>query len=96
MSDISTVLADLKELIGRPLFTLGSTDISIGRVLSALMLIVLVAWFSRFSERALSLPGRQWLEAESSLIEADKPPALCVVRLERLSRRTVGFLSGNR
>ena len=53
MSDISTVLADLKELIGRPLFTLGSTDISIGRILSALMLIVLVAWFSRFSERAL-------------------------------------------
>ena len=56
MSDTSRALADLKEfLIGRPLFTLGSTDISIGRILaqSGSMLIVLVAWFCVSGEREL-------------------------------------------
>jgi small-conductance mechanosensitive channel len=53
MSDISMALADLNELISRPLFTLGSTDISLGRILLALGLILATIWLSRFGERCL-------------------------------------------
>jgi small-conductance mechanosensitive channel len=44
---------DLIDLISRPLFTLGSTGVSIGRLLVALSLTFAVWWLSRFSERAL-------------------------------------------
>ncbi len=53
MSDISMALADFNELISRRLFTLGSTDISLGRILLALALILATIWLSRFSERWL-------------------------------------------
>jgi small-conductance mechanosensitive channel len=53
MSDTSRALTDLSHFLTRPLFTLGSTDVSIARILLALLLILAVAWFSRLSERAL-------------------------------------------
>ena len=42
MGDTSRALADLSELISRPLFILGSTNISIGRILLALALILAI------------------------------------------------------
>lgn len=53
MSDASRGLADLSELISRPLFTLGSSGISIGRILLALALILAVVWLSRLCEHGL-------------------------------------------
>lgn len=53
MSDTSRGLADLQELINRPLFTLGSTGISIGRILLALVLILAVIWLLHVGERGL-------------------------------------------
>lgn len=53
MSETRRALADLSELISRPLFILGSTNISIGRILLALALILAIVWLSRFSERGL-------------------------------------------
>jgi small-conductance mechanosensitive channel len=43
----------LSELISRPLFTVGSTGISIGRIVYAIALILAIFWFARFSERGL-------------------------------------------
>ena len=53
MSDASRGLADLSELMSRPLFTLGSSGISIGRILLALALTLTVVWLSRLCERGL-------------------------------------------
>jgi small-conductance mechanosensitive channel len=44
---------DLVDLTTRPLFTLGTTGVSIGRIFVALLLSLGVWWLSRFSERAL-------------------------------------------
>jgi len=44
---------DLMDFITRPLFTLGSTGVSIARLMVALLLILVVWWLSRFSERAV-------------------------------------------
>jgi small-conductance mechanosensitive channel len=53
VNDFTKGLNDLIDVITRPLFTLGSTGVSIGRLIVAVALTLAVLWLSRFSERAL-------------------------------------------
>jgi hypothetical protein len=53
MNELWKGLGDLVDLVTRPLFTLGSTGVSIGRLGIALTLCLSVWWLARFSERAL-------------------------------------------
>ena len=53
MNELLKGLDDLVDLVTRPLFTLGSTGVSIGRLGIALTLCISVWWLARFSERAL-------------------------------------------
>ena len=53
MNELLKGFNDLVDLITRPLFTLGTTGVSLGRVMLALGLCIAVWWLARFSERAL-------------------------------------------
>lgn len=53
MSDTTVGLRDIAEFINRPLYTVGSTGISIGRILLAIVLVLAIVGLARFSERAL-------------------------------------------
>lgn len=53
MNHTSDGLADLYGLFTRPLINLGSTDVTIARIVLAIVLILVVIWLSRFSERSL-------------------------------------------
>jgi hypothetical protein len=53
MNELLKGLGDLVDLLTRPLFTLGSTGVSIGRLAIALTLCLSVWWLASFNDRAL-------------------------------------------
>ena len=53
VNETSKALTDIVEFVNRPLFTVGSTGISITHLVITFMLIAAIAWIAGFSDRAL-------------------------------------------